>query len=206
MVHKETMSQHNIIATARETLRARHKQQLVDRRAKLQADAEAAWLTAEAKRRSDYIRKFIEDSTPEEGPTNPFEYISDEEAVRLSLDVEDRIPRLIQAGYLGEATRCIVHRFGGRMALATLQQELARMGVPTTGTATIEESTTDPHFATRSNALARQWDSIGNHNHAVVTATGVSPELRDAIHDGGLRVRNGEVIFPRWKDYPAEEF
>src|SRR5215472_845071 len=109
-----TTQPNNIIATARETLRARWKQHRIDARAKLQADAEAAWQAAEAKRRSDYIRKFIEDSTPEEGPTNPYEYIGDEEAVRLSFNVEDRIPRLVEAGYVAEATRCIVHRFHGR--------------------------------------------------------------------------------------------
>ena len=195
-----TETKTDIVAQARETLRARWKSELREERTKLNADAEAAWLQAEAQRKSDFIRQFKYRYTLDEKPENPYLALHDGEALRVATPAENRIDVLADAGFFEEIAKVIVYRAGGQISLVTLQEALAKW-IPVVGDAEITEIDSHPAYPTNLVGLVHRGRTFER-----TLATGVSPELRDAISDAQLEVRKGMVIWSDWQEHPASEF
>jgi hypothetical protein len=198
--HMTTETKTDIVAQARESLRLRWKQELRDERIKLNADAEAAWIQAEAQRKSDFIHQFKYRRTLDEKPENPYLALHDGEALRVATPAENRIDVLAEAGFFEEIAKIIVHRAGGQISLVALQEALAKW-IPVVGDAEITQIDSHPAYPTNLVGLVHRGRTFER-----TLATGVSPELRDAISDAQLEVRKGMVVWRDWREYPSHEY
>lgn len=166
----------NIVAEAAQRMREKFEKDKIEDRAAAIREYEAEYEEIQARKKRDFVRsRMRDDYVP---PSDPYERMSDQDLFRLSLDPDERIPALIEAGCTEQALQCFVFRSGGEVTVDELKAWLKNnTDVPTEGTGTIRSRS--PH----------------NSMEYLVHAENLSKELYNLIRSCGFEVRHGVV---RW--------
>ncbi|HLG97242.1 MAG TPA: hypothetical protein VKX49_13105 [Bryobacteraceae bacterium] len=133
-----------------------------------------AWEEYEAERKGKYIRSWLRDYyTPLK---NPYKDKTPAEVYRMTRPYETRLDELIKVGLWSEALKVWIYRRKCHATIEEIQEFLRGVGFPADGKAKIESYDT-------------------SLNVSDIHAKGISPELRDLIHDCGFEVRRGDVYW-----------
>jgi hypothetical protein len=164
----------DLIAEARLTLRRRWEAARAAQRAETRTDAERAYekhLTAE---RDQWIKTWIADNAADLGPY-PYADLSDSDAVRVSLDQNSRLEKLIEAGMWDAAIQVHIYRLGGKTSLSNLKAWLTSVGFsPVDGTETITKT-------------------VSSRPREIIHAENISRELKSLLRQASLTVEHQQV-------------
>jgi hypothetical protein len=158
----------DILAEARAALRSRWLAERAAERAESLHLASQAYDAYQDSVRQKWMASWMASNTP--APAYPYDEMTDAEAYRCSLDREVRVPKLIAAGLWSEALKCFVFRKSCRVPIAEVRSWLESEGFGST---------------------AGDEQVICNK----VVQTKGSAQFRKLLHDAGLDVSRGEVLF-----------
>ena len=177
-----------IVVAARETLRARHRAYVADKKTKFEAKIEQEWDRAERARKEAFVSKYRYDHAP--SFTYPYSGISDSEAVRIATPREDRVRVLGENGCLKELLYVFLARQPGHRATVDEAKSFFALFIPVDGDATITESV-----------------GVGGARHVVTHAQKLSPQLADLLAGAfAVDVRFGRITWTPGEEIEMDEY